>query len=68
MHMKLLKVTELASLIMNTAEKLKVQMVVAKHCCLHYLIVFSAYGSREVRGERAFISHSAAILVGSPEY
>lgn len=48
-HGKLLKITELASLIMNTAEKLKMQMVAAKHCCLHYLVVFSACGSREVR-------------------
>lgn len=48
--MKLLRITQVASLIMNTAEKLKVQMVPAKHCCLHYLVVFHAYESREVRG------------------
>lgn len=49
MPMNFLKVTQVARLIINTAEKLKVQMVTAKHCCLHYLIVPSAYGSREVR-------------------
>lgn len=42
MHLKLLKITQVASLIMNTAEKLKVQMVAAKHCCLHYLVAFCA--------------------------
>lgn len=49
MPMKFLKVTQVARLIINTAEKLKVQMVTTKHCCLHYLIVPGAYGSREVR-------------------
>lgn len=48
--MKLLKITQVVSLIMDTAEKLKVQMVAAKHCCLHCLVVFRAYKSREVRG------------------
>lgn len=47
--MKFLKVTQVARLIINTAEKLKVQMVTTKHCCLHYLIAPGAYGSREVR-------------------
>lgn len=50
MHMRLPKITQVASLIKNTAGKLKVQMVAAKHDCLCYLIVFHAYESREVRG------------------
>lgn len=47
--MKLLKITQMASLIMNIAEKLRVQMVAAKHRCLCYLVGFGACGSRGVR-------------------
>ena len=52
MHVKLLKmlrVTELANLTINIAEKLKMRMVAATHGCLHNLVAVGAYRTREAR-------------------